>query len=458
MQKSVRPTIIMNNPRWIDMNSENQLREEILEKTKEIYTRRESQAHFVPGQSKVHYAGRVYDEKEMQAMVDSVLDFWLTLGKNGNKFISDFLSFMDMKYGLVVNSGSSANLIAISALCSPNLPHPMKPGDEVITTALTFPTTLNPLLQNGLVPVFVDVEEGTYNIDAAKLEQALSNKTRAVMFAHTLGNPAEMDHIMEFAKANDLYVIEDTCDALDSYYDGKRCGTYGDISTYSFYAAHHITMGEGGALLTNNLNLYRQALSIRDWGRACYCQTGEENPDGACGHRFDHIIEGLPEGYDHKYVYNNIGYNLKPLDMQCAMGIEQLKKLPQFSKKRKENFSILYDGLKKHEEYFILPKALPKAEPSWFSFPITLRDKNSFSRRDLVKYLEENQIETRMLFAGNILNQPAYRNIPHRVCGDLIHTEKVLHDTFFIGVYPGLTKEMLSYVIEVIDQYRRLIV
>ncbi|MBR0598676.1 lipopolysaccharide biosynthesis protein RfbH [Sinanaerobacter chloroacetimidivorans] len=434
-------------------NTEQQLREEILEKTKQLYDLRKNGETFEPGVSRVHYAGRVFDEKEMQAMVDSVLDFWLTLGKRGNRFISDFLSLMGMRFGLVVNSGSSANLVAVSALCSPALSNPMKPGDEVITTALTFPTTLNPILQNGLIPVFVDVEEGTYNIDASKIEEAITEKTRAIMFAHTLGNPAEMDAITELANKYNLYVIEDTCDALDSLYDGKRCGTFGDISTFSFYAAHHITMGEGGALLTNNLNLYRQALSIRDWGRACYCQTGEENPMGACGNRFGHVIEGLPEGYDHKYVYSNIGYNLKPLDIQCAMGIEQLKKLALFSEKRKANFTGLYDRLKKHESFFILPRSLPKAEPSWFSMPLTLRDSSVITRRELVQYLEDHRIETRMLFAGNIIKQPAYKNISYRISGNLNHTEKVLNDTFFIGVYPGITPEMISYVSDQIDAF-----
>lgn len=435
------------------MSSEKELREEILEKTAQIYTLRKAEETFVPGHSKVHYAGRVFDEKEMQAMVGSVLDFWLTLGEKGSQFVSEFSSLMGMKYGLVLNSGSSANLVAVSALCSPNIPCPMKPGDEVITTALAFPTTLNPILQNGLIPVFTDIEEGTYNIDAAKLPRALSDRTRAIMFAHTLGNPAQMDVIMDFARTHDLYVVEDTCDALDSYYDGRRCGTFGDISTYSFYAAHHITMGEGGALLTNNLELYRQALSIRDWGRACYCPTGEQKQNGACGHRFDHTFAGLPNGYDHKYVYNNIGYNLKPLDIQCAMGIEQLKKLTQFSEKRKHNFNMLYDGIQKYEEYFILPRALPKAEPSWFSLPLTVRSDRAFSRMQLVQYLEDHKIETRALFTGNILKHPAYRNIRYRVSGELVETEKVLQGTFFIGVYPGLTDEMLVYVTGMIDQF-----
>jgi CDP-4-dehydro-6-deoxyglucose reductase, E1 len=435
------------------MATEQQLRTEIMEKIKQLYELRQAGQAFAPGREKIHYAGRVYDEREMQAMADSVLDFKLTLGPWGTQFISQFTSMMGMKYGLVLNSGSSANLVAISALCSPNLKHPIIAGDEVITAALAFPTTLNPIVQNGLVPVFADVEEGTYNLDATKLEQALTDKTRAIMLAHTLGNPAQMDVIMDFAQTHRLAVIEDTCDALDSRYDAKRCGTFGDLSTYSFYAAHHITMGEGGAVLTNNQEIYRQALSIRDWGRACFCQTGEESEQGACGHRFDQHFDGLPDGYDHKYVYSNIGYNLKPLDIQCAMGVEQLKKLPRFTEKRRGNFNVLYQGLQKHEDVFILPRALPKAEPSWFAFPLTLRDKAGFTRKDLVLYLEEHKIETRMLFAGNILKHPAYRNISYRISGSLDNTEKVLADTFFIGVYPGLTKPMLDYILETMEQF-----
>lgn len=435
------------------MEEEQRLREEIRERIAQIYRLREAEKTFVPGVTRIHYAGRVYDEKEMQAMAESLLDFHLTLGKEGDRFLRDFKGYLRMKYGLVANSGSSANLLAVAALCSPQLKNPLKPGEEVITTALAFPTTLNAILQNGLIPVFVDTEEGTYNIDASKLEAALSGRTRALMFAHTLGNPAEMDQIMEFARAHDLYVIEDTCDALDSRYDGKLCGTFGDLSTYSFYAAHHITMGEGGALLTNRLDFYRQALSLRDWGRACFCPTGEENPNGACGHRFDQIFEGLPAGYDHKYVYSNIGYNLKPLDLQCAMGVEQLKKLPEFTRRRRENFDALLGGLKQYGKYFVLPRALPKSEPSWFALPLTVREDAPFARTELVRYLEDHRIETRMLFAGNVLRQPAYRNIPHRVAGELENTEKTLGGTFFLGVYPGLTDEMIAYELETFARF-----
>ncbi len=435
------------------MEREQQLQQEIMQKVEELYRLRENKREFIPGKTKIHYAGRVYDEKEMQAIIKSALDFHLTLGKEGQAFTAAFQEYMGMRHALVTNSGSSANLLAMSALCSKNIPKPLMPGDEVITTALTFPTTLNPILQNGLIPVFVDVEEGTYNIDAKLLEAALSRKTRAIMFAHAVGNPAEIDAIMAFAKKHGLYVVEDVCDALDSRYDGRLCGTFGDLSTCSFYAAHHMAMGEGGAVLTNNTQLYRQALSLRDWGRACYCQTGETDPQGACGRRFSHKYENLPDGYDHKYVFSNIGYNLKPLDLQCAMGLEQLKKLPSFSAKRKAHFQTLYDVLKDYERYLILPRALPKSDPSWFCFPLTVRADAPFTRNDFVMYLESRQIETRMLFSGNILHHPGYKDIKYRIAGDLTQAENTLQNAFFIGVYPGLTEKMMEYMVETIRAF-----
>lgn len=425
-----------------------ELKAEILEKTAEYCELQKKTEGFRPGETRVHYAGRVYDAAEMQALVSSALDFWLTLGPKGEEFIRDFSGCMGMKHGLAVNSGSSANLVAVGALCSRSLEDPLRPGDEVITSALAFPTTLNPVLQNGLVPVFLDVEEGTYNLDASLLESALSEKTRAIVLAHTLGNPAQMDVVTDFADRYGLYVVEDACDALDSVYNSRLCGTFGDVSTFSFYAAHHITMGEGGAVLTNDIGLYRQALSLRDWGRACYCRTGEPDPNGACGKRFAHRYKNLPFGYDHKYVFSNIGYNLKPLDLQCAVGIEQLKKLPRFTAARKRNFQRIYEALLPFGDVLVLPRSLPGAEPSWFAFPITVRDKAPFGRRDFVAFLEQRQIETRMLFVGNILRQPAYEEIRCRVCGPLLHTESVLKNTFFVGVYPGLTEEMLDYMIQ----------
>ncbi|WP_238883214.1 lipopolysaccharide biosynthesis protein RfbH [Clostridium sp. YIM B02551] len=437
------------------MKSEREIREEILEKVVELYNVREKNKKFIPGESKVHYAGRTFDEKEMIAAIDSTLDFWLTLGTKGREFCNKFSSYLGIENCLVTNSGSSSNLIATSALCSPTIKNPMMPGDEVITTAMTFPTTLNPIIQNGLIPVFIDVEGDTYNIDASKIEDAITDKTKAIIFAHTLGNPAEIDKIMSIARKHGLYVIEDTCDALDSTYDGKPCGSFGDFSTYSFYAAHHMTMGEGGAVCTNNLELYRAALSIRDWGRACFCQTGELDENGACGHRFDFKFDGLPEGYDHKYVYNNIGYNLKPLDIQCAIGIEQIDKLEYFTQKRKHNFKVLYDCFKKYEDKFILPRSLPKAEPSWFAIPLTVREDAGFTKKDFVTYLESKKIETRMLFAGNILRQPGYKNIKYKVVGSLVNTDIVLNRTFFLGVYPGIGEEQLTYMVSVIEDFFR---
>jgi CDP-6-deoxy-D-xylo-4-hexulose-3-dehydrase len=435
------------------IKDENKIRNEILDRVRELYKLRKENKKFIPNESKVNYAGRVFDEKEMVAVIDSALDFWLTLGSKGREFCDKFSKYLGVNYCLVTNSGSSSNLIAVSALCSKSIRNPMKTGDEVITTAMTFPTTLNPIIQNGLVPVFIDIEEDTYNIDASKIEEAVTDKTRAIVFAHTLGNPAEMDKIMDIAKKYNLYVVEDTCDALDSTYEGKLCGTFGDFSTNSFYAAHHMTMGEGGAICTNSAELYRAALSIRDWGRACFCQTGEVNGNGACGHRFDFKFEGLPDGYDHKYVYNNIGYNLKPLDIQCAMGIEQLKKLPKFTEARKYNFKSLYQCFKKYEDKFILPRALPKADPSWFAIPITVRENAGFSKKDFVTYLESKLIETRMLFAGNILRQPGYKYINYKVSGDLKFTDVVLYRTFFLGVYPGITEEKLEYMINSIESF-----
>jgi CDP-6-deoxy-D-xylo-4-hexulose-3-dehydrase len=448
--------MLITNPNEVFSLSERNesiIRQEILDRVKEIYEFRESQHKFIPGETKVNYAGRVFDEREMMAVVDSALDFWLTLGRNGIAFEQQFSEYLGVKKTIVVNSGSSANLIAIAALCSPNIDNPMREGDEVITTAMAFPTTLAPIVQHNLRPVFVDVEPDTYNIDAGKIEAAVSDRTRAIMLAHTLGNPAEMDKIMEIARRYNLYVIEDTCDALDSKYDGKMCGTFGTFSTFSFYAAHHMTMGEGGAVCCNSGDLFRTALSIRDWGRACFCQTGEANPAGACGNRFDFKFEGLPDGYDHKYVYNNIGYNLKPLDIQCAMGIEQLKKLPGFTERRKHNFKVLDHAFRQYADQFILPRALPKADPSWFAIPITIKETAGFSKKEFITFLESRKIETRMLFAGNILKQPGYQHIKCRIAGDLKHTDNILHNTFFLGVFPGNTDEKLDYMVNTIHSF-----
>lgn len=431
------------------------LKKEILERVSEIYNLTKENEKFIPGVSRVNYSGRVFDEKEMQALIDTSLDFWLTLGEECRKFEKRFSNYLGLKKVIVCNSGSSANLLAISSLCSSMTENPLKRGDEVITTAATFPTTLTPIIQNNLVPVFVDVNLGNYNISVSRIKRAISPKTRAISFAHTLGNPAEIDKIMDIAKKNNLYVIEDVCDALDSKYNGKLVGTFGDISTYSFYAAHHITMGEGGALATNNPKIARAALSIRDWGRDCFCSPGEKNPNGACNNRFGHKFKNLPEGYDHKYVYSNIGYNLKPLDLQCAIGLKQLEKLPEFTKKRKENFKTLYVTFNKYQDRIIIPHWSSKSDPSWFSFPITVKHDAGFKRKDIVKFLEDKKIETRMLFGGNILKQPAFENIEKKVVGDLKNTDIILNNTFFLGVYPGLTEEKMNYIVDSINEFFR---
>ncbi|MBU2562397.1 MAG: lipopolysaccharide biosynthesis protein RfbH, partial [Nanoarchaeota archaeon] len=372
-----------------DLRREDELKEEILAKVREIYNLRKKNEIFSPGKSKVHYSGRVFDEKEMQALIRSSLDFWLTLGPEAKEFERKMEEHLGVRKAIVCNSGSSANLLAISALTSHLIENPLKEGDEVITVASAFPTTVAPIIQNNLVPVFIDIELDTLNIDVSKIESAISEKTRAIFFAHTLGNPAQIDKIMEIARRYNLYVVEDNCDALDSLYDGKKTGTFGDISTYSFYPPHHMTMGEGGMVATNNMRMAKAITSLRDWGRDCYCQTGEKDSQGACKNRFNHRFENLPEGYDHKYVYSHIGYNLKPLDLQCAIGLEQLKKLSEFTKKRKENFKKLYDVFSKYSDKILLPRWYSQADPSWFSYPVIIKKEANFTRREFVKFLEE---------------------------------------------------------------------
>ncbi|MEM0465161.1 MAG: lipopolysaccharide biosynthesis protein RfbH [Candidatus Pacearchaeota archaeon] len=432
---------------------EEQLRKEIFEKIDEIYKLRKENEKFIPGITKINYAGRVYDENEIKSLVNSSIDFWLTLGPECKKFEKQMEDYLGMKRFIVCNSGSSANLLAIAALCSNIIDNPMKPGDEVITVAAGFPTTVAPIVQYNLIPVFVDIELETYNINPELIENAISSRTRAIFFAHSLGNPANMDKIMKIAKKYNLYVIEDNCDALDSKYNGKMTGTFGDISTYSFYCAHHITMGEGGGIATNNNNIAKAIISLRDWGRDCYCQPGEKNSNGFCGKRFNHKFPNLPENYDHKYVYSNIGYNLKLLDLQCAIGNVQIKKLPEFSRKRKENFRIIYESLKKYEKFIILPKWYEESEPSWFCFPITIKDSAPFKRKEIVEFIEKNNIETRMFFGGNLLKQPGFEKINCRIASELTNTNIILERTFFIGIYPGITKEMMDYIIEILNKF-----
>lgn len=428
----------------------NNTRKDILCRVKQFY-RKDKREDFVPGRTPVYYGGRVYDEKELVNLVDSSLDFWLTAGRYAQEFESKLSKFLKIRYCLLTNSGSSANLLAVSALTSHLLgARRLKPGDEVITTACGFPTTLNPILQNNLVPVFIDVDIGTYNIQAEKIEKAITKKTKAIFTAHTLGNPLNIDIIGRIVKKYDLWWIEDNCDSLGSKYRNKFTGTFGDISTCSFYPPHHITMGEGGALLTDSPLLRKIILSFRDWGRDCWCGPGSDN---SCGKRFTQKFGELPYGYDHKYVYSHIGYNLKVTDMQAAIGCAQLEKLPGFIEIRRKNFEYLYDNLSKYRKYFILAAPTKRSTPSWFGFPILVKDSAPFDRKAIVDYLEKRKIATRMLFGGNLIKQPAYSNIKYRIIGNLNNTDIVMQRLFWIGVYPGITVKHLDYTIDVFSGF-----
>ena len=427
-------------------------RAKILEQVSE-YVKSKPNEKFVPGETWVRYAGRVFDDEEYLSLVDAALDGWITAGRYSEEFEFQFSQYLGVSSSLLVNSGSSANLIALSSLTSENLGNKrIKHGDEVITVAAGFPTTVNPIVQNGAIPVFVDIEEDTYNINVDEVETAISEKTRAIMVAHTLGNPFDVDKIMKIVKNHDLYLIEDNCDALGSRYKGRLTGTFGHFSTLSFYPAHHITMGEGGAVNTNDPILERIARSFRDWGRDCYCETGASD---SCGMRFTQKFGELPLGYDHKYVYSHIGYNLKATDLQAAIGVSQLKKIDKFIERRKENFKYLYNRLKPYEDYFILPKALPESDPSWFAFPLTVRENSGLMRKDVVNFLEKNKIMTRTLFSGNLIKHPAYLNVKKRVVSSLDVTDRVMYNTFFVGVYPGISKEMIEYVGDIFEDVVR---
>jgi len=435
------------------MRSRTQIKKEIFARVNTLYRLKTRQKKFAPGKTSIPYAGRVYDEKEMINLVDASLDFWLTAGRYADEFESKLSRFLGVKYCLPVNSGSSANLLAIAALTSPLLKkRRLKPGDEVITTACGFPTTLNPIIQNGLVPVFVDVDLKTYNIQADQVEKAVSKKTKAIFVAHTLGNPVEIAKIQHIAKKYNLWFIEDNCDALGSVFKGKYTGTFGAIATCSFYPAHHITTGEGGAVLTNDSLLRKIILSFRDWGRDCWCEPGCDN---TCGKRFSRQFGNLPAGYDHKYVYSHIGYNLKMTDMQAAVGAAQMDKLSAFIDSRRKNFDRLYEALKKYEKYLVLPQATKGSKPSWFGFPILVKKNAGFLRNGIVAYLEKNKIATRMLFGGNLIKQPAYAEIKYRISGGLENTDVVMNQLFWIGVYPGITEEKLRYIIKTFDNFFR---
>jgi CDP-6-deoxy-D-xylo-4-hexulose-3-dehydrase len=429
-----------------------QLRAEILDLVREYHRAAFPAEPFDAEATPIRCAGRVFDGDDIAHLVDSSLDFWLTTGRYAARFEKEFADFWGLRHALLVNSGSSANLIALTCLTSPKLrERRLRPGDEVITVAAGFPTTVNPIIQNRLVPVFLDVKIPTYNVDVDQLEAALSPKTKAIMIAHTLGNPYDLARVTAFASKHNLWLIEDCCDAAGSTYHGQPVGTFGDLATCSFYPAHHITMGEGGCVLTDRPQLKTLAESFRDWGRDCWCDPGKDN---TCGKRFCWQLAELPTGYDHKYTYSHIGYNLKVTDMQAAVGVAQLKKLPAFIEARRRNFQRLKDGLSDLQEHFILPEATPGSDPSWFGFPIAIRPGGKLNSNAVVNALERNRIQTRLLFGGNLLRQPAYAGIEHRVIGDLANTDFVMNHVFWIGVYPGLDEARLDHVIDV---FHRLI-
>lgn len=432
------------------MSRADELKQQIFDLVTEYHDVAFAPRAFVPGETPVPVSGRVFDAADIRSLIDSSLEFWLTTGRFAAQFEKEFARFCGVRSATLVNSGSSADLLALTALTSPKLgDRQLRPGDEVITVASGFPTTVNPIIQNGLVPVFVDVQVPTYNIDVSRLEEAWSEKTRAVMIAHTLGNPFDLDAVTEFTRRHNLWLIEDCCDALGSTYKGQKAGTFGDLATVSFYPAHHITMGEGGCVLANKPLLKTLVESFRDWGRDCWCDPGKEN---TCGKRFDWQLGDLPCGYDHKYTYSHIGYNLKMTDMQAAVGVSQLKKLPGFIEARRRNFRELREGLHAVEEFFILPEATPGSDPSWFGFPLAVRPGAPFSRNDVIAYLEERKIHTRLLFGGNLVRQPAYQHVKYRVAGTLGNTDFVMNNVFWVGVYPGLSAEMIEYVVQAFQQ------
>ncbi len=424
------------------------MKNKVIDSTKE-YFQSLPKKKIVPGKDYIPVSGKVLEEDDLINLVESSLDMWLTTGRFAKEFEKDFAKFMEQKYCLLVNSGSSANLVAFSALTSPSLgKDQIKIGDEVITVAAGFPTTVNPIIQNGCVPVFIDVEPHTHQIDVTLLAKALSPKTSAIMIAHTLGNPFNAKAVKEFCDKHDLWLVEDCCDAVGARHHGEMVGTFGDIATVSFYPAHHMTMGEGGAVLTSQHQLKKIAESFRDWGRDCWCPTGMDN---SCNKRFGWQFGELPEGYDHKYIYTHIGYNLKVSDMQAAVGVSQLRKLSRFIEIRNQNTEYLVRKLSSLQEFIELPIASENSQPSWFGFPITIKD-SRLSRNKLVRFLEENKIGTRLLFAGNLLRQPLYQHVEKRVVGELTNTDKIMNDTFWTGIYPGIKEEHLDYIANKIEE------
>jgi CDP-6-deoxy-D-xylo-4-hexulose-3-dehydrase len=433
------------------MSDFKQLRKDIIAKTAEYYEARFAPKEFIPGKSRVNYAGRVFDEEELQNAVEASLDFWLTEGRYSEEFSEKIGEFLGVEHILLTNSGSSANLLAFAALSSEKLGDKrLKAGDEVISVAAGFPATVTPIIQYGLIPVFVDVDIPTYNIDIEKMKSAITPKTKCIFLAHTLGNPFDLDVVMKLAEEHDLWVIEDNCDAFGSEYKGKKTGSVAHLSTISFYPAHHITTGEGGAICTNDPQLALLVRAFRDWGRDCYCAGGENN---TCGKRFSQLFGNLPFGFDHKYVYSEIGYNLKMTDIQAAIGAAQIDKLPHFCDRRKENFLTWYNIFNKYQEYFILPEATEGADPAWFAFVVTVKEDAPFKRDDITGEFNKKLIETRNLFAGNMTKQPGFINQNWRIHDNLDNTDFIMNNTFFLGTYPGLTKEMFDYSKNILDEF-----
>ena len=435
----------------LDLENSAEIRNKIMELISQYAEDVHSKKPFIPGKSSIPVSGRVFGGKEIQMLVSSSLDFWLTTGRFNEEFEKRLGKFLGVKFVITTNSGSSANLLALSSLTSEQLGEKsLKPGDEVITVAAGFPTTVNPILQNNLIPIFIDVQIPSYVIDENLIEENITKKTKAIMIAHTLGNAFNIKKITDIARKHNLWLIEDCCDALGTTYDEKFVGTFGDLSTLSFYPAHHITMGEGGAVLTNNPQLKRIVESFRDWGRDCYCPTGKSN---TCGKRFEWKLGDLPFGYDHKYTYSHVGYNLKITDMQAAIGLAQLDRLPEFIKIRKENFELLYSGLSSFEKFLILPSSSENCKPSWFGFPITVKDNIPFSKESLVNYLTSKLVDTRPIFAGNLIKQPYFKNKTFRTSKTLSNTDKIMNQSFWIGVFPGLSKDMLEYTIKQFETF-----
>jgi CDP-6-deoxy-D-xylo-4-hexulose-3-dehydrase len=425
---------------------EDALRQEVFKPLRRFFAHKHARQKFIPGETLVPVSGKVFDVQEMVNLVDASMDFWLTTGRYAEEFERKLAQRVQARHAILTNSGSSANLLAVSALASPKLEDArLKPGDEVITVAASFPTTVNPIVQQGAIPVFLDVDIPTYTIQAGRIEEAITEKSRAIVVAHTLGNPFDLDTVLKVAKRHHLFVVEDACDALGAMYRGKPVGSLGDLATFSFYPAHQITMGEGGAVATGNSKLKALVESFRDWGRDCWCDPGKDN---TCGKRFGWQLGDLPFGYDHKYTYSHLGYNLKATDMQAAVGVAQLEKLDCFIATRKRNFELLHKGLSRFEEFLILPQGTPQADPSWFGFVLTVLEGAPFQRETLTAFLESRKIATRLLFAGNITKQPYFHTIPHRVVGNLRNTDLIMNRSFWIGVFPGITEEMVEYVVD----------